>query len=100
MFRFVEAGTTRQGAVQHQHNSVQFSSVTAAANISSAQSQSQSQSSSWCAGDPAHACILCIRVSEKCVRYDAGTSTIPDYSARPEKVQQISDWMLKLAMGP
>ena len=35
-----------------------------------------------------------------CVCYDAGTSTIPDYSAGPEKVQQISDRMLNIAMGP
>lgn len=94
---------------------VQHSLVTAAANISSAQSQ-PSPGQAHGAGDPVHACILvcvCLCVlgvlsavhpRERevcvCVCYDAGTSTIPDSSAGPEKVQQISDWMLNIAMGP
>ncbi|KAI1054450.1 hypothetical protein LB506_010469 [Fusarium annulatum] len=83
MFRFVEAGTTRQGAPA-QSSSVQFSF--SYCGISSAQSQSQSRSSSWCAGDPAHACIsVCVPVCTWCIECSAS---------------HISDWMLKLAMGP
>ncbi|KAH7167842.1 hypothetical protein DER46DRAFT_299968 [Fusarium sp. MPI-SDFR-AT-0072] len=60
----------------------------------------------WCVCPCALGVLSAVHLCERevcvcvCVCYDAGTSTIPDYSARPEKVQQISDWMLNIAMGP
>lgn len=56
-------------------STVQFSSVQFSfsyCGISSAQSQSQSRSSSWCAGDPAHACIsVCVPVCTWCIECSA-----------------------------